>query len=130
MAMALKRNLFIVFIVVRRDINNRGFTMGKKQITIEEYRNTSKSHTITVYNARCQKGFYSDIEKMLKDFFKSEELFFGFYRTDGLNITSKKTEDLKEEIRQIYHNLLPPELLYGVKTRKNCMSEPVTELQK
>ena len=76
--------------------------MGKKQITIEEYRNTLKSHTITVYNARCQKGFYSDIEKMLKDFFESKELFFGFYRTDGLNITSKKTEDLKEEISNFF----------------------------
>ena len=53
------------------------------------------SSTITVYNARCQKGFCSDIEKMLKDFFESEELFFGFYRTDSLNITSKRTEDLK-----------------------------------
>ena len=102
MAMALKRNLFIVFIVIRWGINDRSFTMGKKQIMIEEYRNIAKSHTITVYNARCQKGFYSDIEKMLKDFFKSEELFFGFYRTDGLNITSKRTEDLKEEISNFF----------------------------
>ena len=72
-----------------------GFTMKKKQITIDEYRNTLKSHTITVYNARCQKGFYSDIEKMLKDFFESKELFFFFFRTDGLNITSKKNRRFK-----------------------------------
>ena len=39
---------------------------------------------------------------MLKDFFESEELFFGFYRTDGLNITSKRTEDLKEEISNFF----------------------------
>ena len=67
-------------------------------MTIEEYENPLGTHTITIDNARYQKGFLDSIEKVFKFFLVDEELFFGFYRTDGVNLTFKRLKELEKEI--------------------------------
>lgn len=76
--------------------------MKKRQITIEEYENPLGAHIITINNARYQKCFITSIEKIFKSFLIEEELFFGFYRTDGVNLTSKRQKELKNEISEFF----------------------------
>ncbi|OQA48535.1 MAG: hypothetical protein BWY46_01307 [Firmicutes bacterium ADurb.Bin300] len=76
--------------------------MKKRQMTIEEYKNPLGTHTITINNARYQKCFLNSIEKVLKQFLVDEELFFGFYRTDGVNLTLKRQKELKNEIPSLF----------------------------
>lgn len=72
--------------------------MNKRKIIIKEYKNTSGSHTIIINNARYQKGFLNIIEKTMKQFLSDKEVFFGFCRTDGVNLTSEQERKLKNEI--------------------------------
>ncbi len=71
--------------------------MKKRQMTIEEY-NTAGTHTIIINNARYQKGFLKAIEKIIEAFLADKEVFFGFYRTDGLNLTLEEQKTLENEI--------------------------------
>ena len=72
-------------------------------MTIEEYRNTPGVYTIIVNNARYQKSFPDSIEKIIKVFFVDEEVFFGFCRTDGVNLTLGQQRKLKNEIPVFFH---------------------------
>lgn len=74
------------------------FDLKKRQITIEEYENNSGAHTIIINNARYQKGFFNIIEKIIKYFLVDDEVFFGFCRTDGVNLTLEQQIKLKNEI--------------------------------
>ncbi|MBR3917599.1 MAG: hypothetical protein IKJ59_02545 [Clostridia bacterium] len=76
--------------------------MKKKQIIIEEYKNPLGSHTIILNNVRYQKCFLNSIEKVFKFFLVNDELFFGFYRTDGVNLTLKREKELKTEIPSFF----------------------------
>lgn len=76
--------------------------MKKRQLTVEEYVNPSGSHTITVNNARYQEHFSQKIHQMLKAFSDDGELFFGFYRTDGLNLTAERQKELEKEIPKLF----------------------------
>lgn len=67
-------------------------------MTIEYYKNTSGAHTIIINNVRYQKGFFNIIEKLFKQFLVDEEVFFGFCRTDGVNLTLEQQRKLKNEI--------------------------------
>lgn len=53
----------------------------------EDFKNTSGVHTMVIIDARVQKGFLDSFEKTIKGFLIDEEVFFGFYRTDGANLT-------------------------------------------
>lgn len=72
--------------------------MKKRQITIVEYEKTTGVHTILINNARYQKGFLNVVEKLIKSFWDDKEVFFGFCRTDGVNLTLKQQKKLENEI--------------------------------
>lgn len=72
--------------------------MKKRQMTIEEYNSASGVYTIIINNARYQKNYPDAIEKIIKAFLVDKEVFLGFCRTDGMNITKEKQEKLKNEI--------------------------------
>ena len=72
--------------------------MKKRQMTIEEYNSASGVYTIIINNARYQKNYPDAIEKIIKAFLADKEVFLGFCRTDGMNITKEKQEKLKNEI--------------------------------
>ena len=71
--------------------------MKKRQITIKEYKKIGVN-TIIINNARYQKNFIDSVEKILTTFLVGKEIFFGFYRIDGLNLSSKRQEELESEI--------------------------------
>lgn len=75
--------------------------LKNRQITIEDYKNTSDVHTIIVNNARYKKGFSEIIEKVIRVFLVNEEVFFGFCRTDGMNLKVEQQNMLKNEIPAI-----------------------------
>lgn len=72
--------------------------MKKRQMTIVEYEKTTGAHTIIINNARYQKGFLNVVEKLIKAFWDDKEVFFGFCRTDGVNLTLKQQKRLENEI--------------------------------
>lgn len=77
--------------------------MKKRKMAIEEYKNPLGTYTITVYNARYQKCFHNSIEKVFNHFLEvGDELFWGFYRTDGVNLTLKRQKELKNEIFSLF----------------------------
>lgn len=76
--------------------------MKKRQLTVEEYKNPSGCYTITVNNARYQENFLQKIHQVLKAFSDDGELFFGFYRTDGLNLTAERQKELEKEIPNLF----------------------------
>ena len=69
--------------------------LKKRQMTVEEYETTNGVHTLIINNARYQKGFLNVVEKLIKAFLSDEEVFFGFCRTDGVNLTLKQQKKLK-----------------------------------
>ena len=70
----------------------------KKRMIITEYSNPLGSHTIIISNIRYQKSYPNNIKKFIENFLLTDELFFGFYRIDGLNLTLKQQEKLENEI--------------------------------
>lgn len=76
--------------------------MKNRQVTIEEYKNPLGANTITINNARYQKCFMNSIEKVFKSFLAEGELFFGFYRTDGLNLTLQQQKELEKVIPELF----------------------------
>lgn len=76
--------------------------MKKRQLAIKEYKNELGVHAIMIENARYHKNFSSIVEKIIKQFLNDEKLFFGFYRTDGINLTLEQEEKLKNEIPEFF----------------------------
>lgn len=78
------------------------FGLKKRQMTIEEYKNTAGAHTIIINNVRYQKNFFNIIEHIIKEFLVDEKIFFGFCRTDGVNLTLDQQRKLKNEIPSFF----------------------------
>ncbi len=76
--------------------------MKKRQMTIEEYKNIAGTHTIIINNVRFQKNYFDGIEKIIKEFLSDKEVFFGFCRTDGVNLTLEQQRTLKNEIPDFF----------------------------
>lgn len=76
--------------------------MKKRQVSIKESKNASGVCTIRINNARYQKGFYSFVERGVEHFLIGEEVFFGFYRTDGVNLTKEQSEILEKQIPDFF----------------------------
>jgi len=70
----------------------------KKTMIIEEYKSFLGVDAIIINNIRYQKCFPNSIERLFKLFLIKDELFFGFYRTDGINLTSYQQQKLEYEI--------------------------------
>ena len=76
--------------------------MKKKQTTVSEYKNTTNAYTIIVNNARYHTNFFTNIEKIIEYFLVDGEMFFGFYRTDGVNLTFKQQKKLEKVISAFF----------------------------
>ena len=79
--------------------------MKKSKMIINEYKKTKCSYTITLENVRFAENGFKIIEKIIKHFIVSDKLFLGFYRTDGINITSKQFKEYEKEIKDLEKNL-------------------------
>ena len=77
--------------------------MKKRKITIDECETLLGSYTITINNARYHKDFPDIMIKLLKEFIFDGELFLGFYRIDGINLTAKREKELENEIPALFN---------------------------
>ncbi len=75
-----------------------------RRLAVHEYTGISGMHVITFENFRFQSGYLSSMDRILKTFLTGEELFFGFYRTDGVNLTAKRERELKSEIPAFFRS--------------------------
>jgi len=78
--------------------------LKKRQITIEEYKNYAGTHTIIINNARYQESFCNAIESIIKSFLLDKEVYFGFCRTDGMNLSLEEQKELKNKIPIFFQN--------------------------
>lgn len=62
----------------------------KKNMTINEYRNANGAHTIFIDNIGLCPDMLPKINSLIKSFTNGHELFFGHYKTDGMNISNKE----------------------------------------
>lgn len=53
---------------------------------------------VTIHNAVLQEKCFTKINEIIKSFVQENEMFFGFYRTDGLNLTKDEWEKCDKEI--------------------------------
>ena len=67
-------------------------------MTIIEYEKYIGTYTIVLNNARSCNNIFKIIEEIIRMFINSEELFFGFYRVDGVYLTSKQIKRYSKEI--------------------------------
>ena len=78
--------------------------MKKKQITISEIECSNNVCMIIINNLRFHKNYINIIEDIISVYFKDEEVFFGFYRTDGINLSSEQQRILNETIPTFFQN--------------------------
>ena len=76
--------------------------MKKRQIALKAYSHPLGVCTLTVENARCLSAYPERIERVLRAFGDGEELFFGFYRTDGMHLSSQRQRELETEISAFF----------------------------
>ena len=72
--------------------------MKKRQVALKVYNHPLGVCTLTVENARCLDAYPERIERVLRAFLDGEELFFGFYRTDGMHLSPQRQGELETEI--------------------------------
>ena len=72
--------------------------MKKRQVALKVYNHPLGVCTLTVENARCLDAYPERIERVLRAFLDGEELFFGFYRTDGMHLSPQRQRELETEI--------------------------------
>lgn len=56
------------------------------------------TYCVTVYNAVLQKNCFVKLNEIIKYFVQGNEMFFGFYRTDGLNLTKDEWKKCDKQI--------------------------------
>lgn len=76
--------------------------MKRKEITVNVFRNRENACSIVLNNIRFSENGFAVMEKIIKKFANGEELFLGFYRTDGINLTSEEFENYKAEISDFF----------------------------
>ena len=72
--------------------------MKKRQVALKAYNHPLGVCMLTVDNARCLDAYPERIERVLRAFLDGEELFFGFYRTDGAHLSTQRQGELETEI--------------------------------
>lgn len=72
--------------------------MKRREISVRGYENIQGVYRIILENIRFHENCFYIIEKIIKHFTDSSEMFFGFYRTDGVNLTSEQFEKYQKEI--------------------------------
>lgn len=53
---------------------------------------------VTIHNAVLQEKCFAKINEIIKNFVQGNEMLFGFYRTDGLNLTKDEWKKCDKEI--------------------------------
>ncbi|MBQ4283926.1 MAG: hypothetical protein IJB96_08380 [Lachnospira sp.] len=76
--------------------------MKKRQLSIEEYKETEGAYKIIINNIRYQKNFMNVVGKIVKHFWIEDKVYFGFYRTDGVNLTLQQQRELEKEIPEFF----------------------------
>lgn len=69
----------------------------------EEYNQSESIYTILFDNAFSDKDIFYKIEKLINYFMKDKEIYFGFWREDGVNITHKQFKEYKKEIPNFFN---------------------------
>ena len=78
--------------------------MKKRQVALKAYNHPLGVCTLTVENARRLDAYPERIERVLRAFLDGEELFFGFYRTDGAHLSTQRQGELETEIPAFFRN--------------------------
>ena len=90
--------LHMDFIFIHWDMEGNGRAeMKKRKITVTECKKMQGCYTITIANARFGVRFSENIGEFLKAFFKTDKIFLGFYRIDGINLTFEEVK-LRQQI--------------------------------
>jgi len=77
--------------------------MNNYTFSVDEFELLKGTHTIVINNIRYHSNYLKMLKKIIHSFFNKCELFFGFYRVDGLNLSFEQQKNLKNEI-PIYFN--------------------------
>lgn len=59
-------------------------------------------HQITIENIRFENNGFKIIKEIIKHFINSKEIFLGFYRTDGVNISDSQFKKYKKAIKEFF----------------------------
>lgn len=60
------------------------------------------SHQITLENIRFDNNGFKIIQEIIKHFINSKEIFLGFYRTDGVNISNSQFKKYQKTIQDFF----------------------------
>lgn len=74
-----------------------------KQMTIREYESSYGVYNFLFENAAFEKNIFQKFEKLIKIYFNNKEMFFGFWREDGVNITCKQFKKYSKEIPDFFN---------------------------
>ena len=69
---------------------------------IREYEHSNNSYEIRIDNIRLETQCFLVIEKIVQKFLNKRELFFGFYRVDGINIPHRHFKLYKNMIKDFF----------------------------
>lgn len=72
--------------------------MKRREISVRGYKNIQGVYRIILENIRFHENCFYIIEKIIKHFTDSSEMFFGFCRTDGVKLTPEQYEKYQKEI--------------------------------
>lgn len=86
-------------IVIHQDTN--GENMSNKMY-IKEHEYSKRICEIRIENIRKDSKCFLIIEKILHYFLNNEELFFGFYRIDGINIPNGQIKHYKRLVKDFF----------------------------
>ena len=78
--------------------------MKKKRITITEIDGSNNVCTIIINNVRFHKNYFIIVKEIISEFLNDEDVFFGFYRTDCMNLSSEQQRILNKVIPTFFHN--------------------------
>lgn len=74
-----------------------------KNMLIKEFEYDTGLYHIVIENIRHNKNCFQIIKKIIKLFTKDEEMFFVFYRTDGVNISRGKYNEYQQTIKNFFN---------------------------
>lgn len=76
--------------------------MNRYIMRTEEYQHSESIYTIHFDNAFLDKNIFYKIVKLISYFSKDSEMYFGFWREDGVNITYKQFKEYRKEIPDFF----------------------------
>lgn len=76
--------------------------MKKKQLNIREFQHTNGSYCILLCNAGLNQAIFRKLKEIIKHFAVGNQLFFGHYKLDGMNISRKEFLECASKIPQYF----------------------------